>query len=197
MSASGMMQAEARSDSGTGVARSLRRDGKVPGIVYGDNKEPQMISVDYKTLALECQTLAFFNRVINLSVNGNSEQVIPKFVQLHPVTDFPLHVDFQRLGANAKVHVFVPITFANEDKAPGLKLGGVLNIVVHSLEMICSPQAIPENLVIDLAGAEMGRGIHLSSITLPAGTKAAHADRDDVLATIVAPSGFGEEAAAK
>ncbi len=193
MSAALELQAQERLSSGTGVARALRRQGMIPGIVYGDNKEPEMIAVDYKELNHECHTLAFFSRVITLNVGNKKQQVIAKDVQLDPVKDIPVHVDFQRVNKDSKVHVSVPVVYINEDKAPGIKRGGTLNVIIHTLELVCPTQAIPEKLVVDLAGAEMGVSIHLESLKLPAGAKAAHADRDHVLVTIVAPSGMADE----
>ncbi len=193
MSAALELQAQERLSGGTGVARALRRQGMVPGIIYGDNKQPEMIVVDYKILNQECHTLAFFSKVITLNVDNKKQQVIVKDVQLHPVKDIPIHVDFQRVNKDSKVHVSVPLIYINEDKAPGIKRGGALNIILHTLELVCPTQSIPEKLVVDLSGAEMGVSIHLESLQLPAGAKAAHADRDHVLATIVAPSGMTEE----
>lgn len=196
MSAALELQAQERLSNGTGVARALRRQGLVPGIVYGDNKEPEMIAVDYKILNHECHTLAFFSKVITLNVDNKKQQVIAKDVQLHPVKDVPMHVDFQRVNKDSKVHVSVPVIYINEDKAPGIKRGGALNVIIHTLELVCPAQSIPEKLIMDLAGADMGVSIHLESLKLPAGAKAAHADRDHVLATIVAPSAMTEETSA-
>jgi large subunit ribosomal protein L25 len=193
MSAALELKAQERLSGGTGVARALRRQGMVPGIIYGDNKEPEMIAVDYKELDHECHTLAFFSRVITLNVGNKKQQVIAKDVQLDPVKDTPVHVDFQRVNKESKVHVSVPVVYINEDKAPGIKRGGTLNVIIHSLELVCLTQSIPEKLVVDLSGAEMGVSIHLESLKLPSGAKAAHADRDHVLVTIVAPSGMTEE----
>lgn len=189
-------QAHERTGSGTGVARALRRQGMVPGVIYGDNKEPQMVAVDYKLLNQECHTLAFYSQVITVSVGKAKQEVIAKEVQLHPVHDTPLHVDFQRVNKNSKINVSVSVSYVNEEKSPGLKRGGTLNVIIHSLEIVCPPHAIPENLVVDLSGIEMGTSIYLDALKLPAGAKAAHPDRDHVLATIVAPSGAAEEAAA-
>ena len=187
------LQAQERTSAGTGEARALRRQGMVPGIIYGDNKEPQMVAVDYKALNLECHTLAFYSQVITLEIGKKKQEVIAKDVQLHPVTDTPLHIDFQRVNKDSKIHVSVAVTYDNEDKAPGIKRGGTLNIIIHTLEIVCPPHSIPENLVVDLTGLEMGTSVHLDALKLPAGAKAAHPERDHVLATIVAPSGVAEE----
>ena len=182
------LQAQERVGRGTGVARALRRQGMIPGIIYGDNKEPEMIAVDYKVLNHECQSLAFFSKIVTLSLGNKKQQVLVKDVQLDPVKDFPIHVDFQRVNKDSKIHVSIPLVFVNEDKAPGIKRGGTLNIIIHSLEIVCPPQSIPEKLVVDLAGADMGVSIHLEVLKLPAGARAAHPERDHVLATLVAPS---------
>lgn len=189
-------QAHERTGSGTGVARALRRQGMVPGVIYGDNKEPQMVAVDYKLLNQECHTLAFYSQVMTVSIGKAKQEVIAKDVQLHPVHDTPIHVDFQRINKDSKIHVSVPVSYINEEKAPGIKRGGTLNIIIHSLEIVCPPHSIPENLVVDLSGIEMGTSIPLDTLKLPTGAKAAHPDRDHILATIVAPSGAAEEAAA-
>ena len=150
---------------------------------------------DYKLLNQECHTLAFYSQVITVSIGKEKQEVIAKEVQLHPVHDTPIHVDFQRINKDSKIHVSVPVSYINEDKAPGIKRGGTLNIIIHSLEIVCPPHSIPENLVVDLTGIEMGTSVPLDALKLPTGAKAAHTDRDHVLATIVAPSGANEEVA--
>jgi large subunit ribosomal protein L25 len=182
-----------RTHSGTGGARAVRREGLIPGIIYGETKEPEMISVDIRALTKEYHQTGFFSRIYKLSVAGAEQQVIVRDVQVHPVTDVPLHVDFQRVSKGSKVHVSVSITFINEDKAPGLKKGGVLNTIVHALELVCAADQIPEKLVVDLTGLEMNNSIHIDALKLPEGVVAAHPERDHTLATIVAPSIMVEE----
>lgn len=194
MSTATTLNASLRTVSGTGAARATRLSGLVPGIIYGNRKDPEMITMDPKVLMGECLQPGFFSRLYSISVDGKEQEVLAKDVQFHPVTDRPLHVDFMRIGKGAKVHVFVPVTFINEDKAPGIKRGGVLNIVHHTLELICPAQSIPEKLIVDLAGCDINQTIHLEALTLPEGVVAAHAERDNTLATIVAPT--VEEAAA-
>jgi large subunit ribosomal protein L25 len=160
----------------------------VPGVVYGNNLDPQSIAVDPKVLMKELTVPGFFSRIYNIAIGGKKEQVLAKDVQLHPVTDHPLHVDFMRVHKDAKLHVYVPVAYLNEDKSPGIKRGGVLNIVHHTLELICPVQSIPDRLEIDLTDTEIGHPVHLESLKLPEGVVAAHPDRDNTLATIVAPT---------
>jgi large subunit ribosomal protein L25 len=160
----------------------------VPGIIYGNKKDPQMIALDPKTLMTECLQPGFFSRLYSIAVDGEEQEVLAKDVQLHPVTDHPLHVDFMRVSKDARVNVFVPVTFINEDKAPGIKRGGVLNVVHHNVELICPAQSIPEKLTIDLTGRDINQTIHLDALTLPEGVIAAHPERDNTIATIVAPT---------
>ena len=132
MSVAEILSAKSRENNGSGPARALRREAKVPGIIYGDKKDPEMISVNFKDLAREYQTSNFFSKVFTLDIDGRKQDVIAKDIQLHPVSDAPLHVDFQRVNKHSKVNVFVPIKFINEDKSPAIKRGGALNIIIHS-----------------------------------------------------------------
>jgi large subunit ribosomal protein L25 len=188
MSESHVFQAKERAQVGTGTARAVRRDGMVPGVVYGDKKEPQAISINSRDLEREFTSLAFFSRIYTIDTGKEKQQVIAKDIQLHPVTDVPLHIDFQRINKNSKVHVSVPVHYINEEKSPGIKRGGTLNVIVHSLEIVCSPLSIPEELVVDLAGLEAGKSITLDVLSLPQGVNAVNAVRDNVLATIVGSS---------
>ncbi len=196
MSTAITLNALPRTLSGTGGARAVRVSGMVPGIIYGNKKDPEMISIDPKALMTECLQPGFFSRLYSVSVDGKEQEVLAKAVQFHPVTDRPIHVDFMRISKGAKVHVFVPIAFINEDKAPGIKRGGVLNIVHHNLELICPAQSIPAKLIVDLTGRDINQTIHLESLDLPEGVIAAHPDRDNTIATIVAPTVMEEETAA-
>jgi large subunit ribosomal protein L25 len=188
MSTTITLNASSRTLSGTGGARAIRSSGMVPGIIYGNKKDPEMISIDPKVLMTECLQPGFFSRLYSVAVDGKEQEVLAKAVQFHPVTDRPLHVDFMRISKGAKVHVFVPITFINDDKAPGIKRGGVLNVVHHNLELICPAQSIPEKLTVDLTGKDINQTIHLEELNLPEGVIAAHPDRDNTIATIVAPT---------
>lgn len=189
------LNASQRALSGTGGARAVRASGMVPGIIYGDKKDPEMIAIDPKALMAECLQPGFFSRLYSVSVDGKKQEVLAKDVQFHPVTDRPLHVDFMRVSKDAKVNVFVPIAFVNEDKAPGIKRGGVLNVVHHDIELICPAQFIPEKLTVDLTGRDINQTIHLDALSLPEGVVAAHPERDNTLATIVAPTVMEEASA--
>jgi large subunit ribosomal protein L25 len=182
------LNASQRTLSGTGGARAVRVSGMVPGIIYGNDKAPEMISMDPKALMAECLQPGFFSRLYSVAVDGKPQEVLAKDVQFHPVTDRPIHVDFMRVSKGAKIHVFVPITFMNEDKAPGIKRGGVLNVVHHNIELICPAQFIPEKLTVDLSGRDINQTIHIDALALPEGIVAAHPERDNTIATIVAPT---------
>ncbi|MEO8722907.1 MAG: 50S ribosomal protein L25/general stress protein Ctc [Sphingobium sp.] len=182
------LSAVARDRAGKGASRALRREGRVPAVIYGNNEEPVMIHVEEKLLNKLLGTGHFFNSVVMVDVNGAAVRTLPKDVAFHPVSDRPLHADFLRVGEHASVHVEVPIRFENEEASPGLKRGGVLNIVRHQVELICDAAEIPDDVVVDLTGFEVGDAIHFSAVTLPKGVKSAITDRDFTLATIVAPS---------
>jgi large subunit ribosomal protein L25 len=184
------MSAEPRERAGKGASRALRREGRVPAVIYGDNKEPVTIHVEEKALVKALMTGHFSNSVVEVTVDGKTERTLPKDVAFHPVTDRPLHVDFMRLSKGATVHVEVPVVFINEEASPGLKRGGVLNIVRHELELICESDKIPDDIQIDVTGYDVGDSIHISAVTLPAGSKSAITDRDFTIATVVAPSGM-------
>lgn len=195
------LPAEARDRAGKGASRALRREGRIPAVIYGGNQEPISIHVEEKELRRQLGTGHFFNSIVELSVAGATVRTLPKDVAFHPVSDRPLHADFLRVSANAKVEVAVPVIFINEEKSPGLKKGGVLNIVRHELELICDADKIPDDIAVDVAGTDIGDSIHISSVTLPAGSASAITDRDFTIATIVAPSALkssedGAEAAA-
>lgn len=182
------LPAETRERAGKGASRALRRDGRVPAVVYGGNEEPIAIHVQEKELVRQLMTGHFFNSIIEVEVGGKTLRTQPKDVAFHPVTDRPLHVDFLRLGANATVHVNVPVVFANEDASPGLKRGGVLNVVRHDLELVCDADKIPHEVTIDVTGFDVGESIHISHVKLPSGVASAITDRDFTIATIAAPS---------
>lgn len=194
------LPAEARERAGKGASRALRREGRVPAVIYGGKEQPVMIHVEEKELRRQLGTGHFMNSIVNIEIGGKSVQALPKDVALHPVSDRPEHVDFLRLAKGAKVEVNVPVVFANEEKSPGLKKGGVLNIVRHELDLICEADKIPSEIVIDVTGKEVGDSIHISEVTLPGGTESAITDRDFTIATLVAPSALkkaeGAEAAA-
>jgi large subunit ribosomal protein L25 len=182
------LSAEARERAGKGASRALRREGRVPAVIYGDNQEPVMVHVEEKALNKLLGTGHFMNSVVMVEVGGKAARTLPKDVAFHPVTDRPLHVDFMRVGEHSTVRVEVPVIFQNEDASPGIKRGGVLNIVRHELELICDAASIPDDVVVDLSGTDVGDTIHISHVQLPAGAKSAIEDRDFTIATIVAPS---------
>jgi large subunit ribosomal protein L25 len=179
------LKAWARQRSGKGGARSERREGRIPGILYGDKREPETIAVDYRAISQELLTGHFQSTIFTLNVEGTKTRVIPRAVQLDPVRDFPIHVDFLRLSKDALVTVDVPVRFLNEAASPGLKRGGVLNIVRHEIPVRCPADAIPDHFDVDLTGLEIGNSIHISAITLPPGVRPTITERDFTVATIV------------
>ena len=184
------LPAETRERAGKGASRALRREGRVPAVVYGGKEEPLAIHVELKELTRQLGSGHFFNSIVEVEVGGKKLRTLPKDVAFHPVTDRPLHVDFLRLSKDAKVTVNVPVHFANEEASPGLKKGGVLNVVRHELELICESDKIPDEIAIDVTGLDIGDSIHISSVTLPTGSVSAITDRDFTIATIIAPSGL-------
>lgn len=175
-----------RKTSGKKVARKLRHEGYVPGVIYGDEKAPVLVSVGEKELIAECYTSAFLGHVIEAKIGTKLEKFLPKQIEFDPVTDRPVHIDFLRVSKNSKVKVSIAIEFVNEDKSPGIKKGGIVNVVVHKLECFCSPDSIPEKLTIDLSGKDIGDGFMLDNLNLPKGVTPVNAERDAVIATIVA-----------
>jgi large subunit ribosomal protein L25 len=189
------LSAEARDRAGKGASRHLRREGRVPAVIYGGNEEPTQIHLEEKGLVKMLKTGHFMNSVVQIEVGDSRTRTLPKDVQFHPVTDRPLHVDFLRIGEHSQVTVNVPVRFENEGRSPGLKRGGVLNIVRHEIELICDAAEIPDDVVIDLTGTDVGDSIHISAVTLPQGAKPTIEDRDFTIATIAAPSGMKSSAA--
>ena len=187
------LPAEARDRAGKGASRALRRDGRVPAVVYGEKKEALSIHVEEKLLTKMLHTGHFMNSVIMIDVGGKATRTLPKAVDFHPVSSRPIHVDFLRIGEHAQVNVNVPVRFDNEEESPGLKRGGVLNIVVHDLALVCDAAEIPNEIHIDLSGLVIGDTIHISEVKLPKGAKPANEDEDFTVATIVAPSAMKAE----
>jgi large subunit ribosomal protein L25 len=179
--------------AGKGASRALRREGRVPAVVYGGNEEPLAVHVEEKELRRQLGTGHFFNSIVDVEIGGKKLRTLPKDVAFHPVSDRPLHVDFLRVAADAKVHVNVPVLFVNEAASPGLKKGGVLNVVRHDLDLICEADKIPDDVQIDVTGLEIGDSIHISHVALPAGSTSGITDRDFTIATIVAPSALRSE----
>jgi large subunit ribosomal protein L25 len=187
------LKAWARQSSGKGGARQVRRDGRIPGILYGGREDPQNIALDSKAISKQIQTGHFQSTIFTLDVEGTKTRVIPRGVQLDPVRDFPIHVDFMRLAKDALVTVDVPVHFLNEAASPGLKRGGVLNVVRHDIPVRCPADNIPDHFDVDLTGLEIGDSIHISAVAMPAGVSPTITDRDFTVATIAGRA--SEEAA--
>ena len=185
--------AEARAGTGKGAARQARREGKVPGIVYGDGKEPSPIQIEFNSLLTKLRAGRFMSTLWNLKVDGQDDvRVICRGVQRDVVKDLPTHIDFMRLHRNTRVNLFIHVTFENHEKAPGLKRGGTLVVVRPEVELMVTASEIPDHITVDLTGREIGDSIHINDITLPAGVKPT-IDRDFVIANIAAPSGLRSE----
>jgi large subunit ribosomal protein L25 len=189
--------ASARTQSGKGPARAARRDGMVPAVIYGDKLEPVSVNVERKELERQIHVPGFFIRLIDVNFDGGSHRVLPREVQFHPVSDVPMHVDFLRFSADHKITVEVPVQFHNEEESPGLKRGGVLNIVRHDVEVLCTADNIPQIFEIDLTGFDIGDAVHASMVPLPEGVTFTITDRDFTIATIAAPTVVSDEAAAE
>jgi large subunit ribosomal protein L25 len=201
------LKAQARDRVGKGAARALRREGLIPAVIYGDKQPPVGIAISYKDSMQRIYAGGFLSHVITLDVGGEKHRVLPRDYQLDPVRDFAMHVDFLRVGANTRIHVEVHVDFINEAASPGLKRGGVLNIVRHEIPVRCPADAIPDHFDVDLTGLEIHDSIHISAIALPEGVRPTIADRDFTVATIVgrsaeepaagAPTAEGAEAGAE
>jgi large subunit ribosomal protein L25 len=191
------LKAEPRARIGKGASRAARREGRIPAVIYGAGEPPLAVHIEERALAKHLQTGHFMTSVVAVEVGGQAHRTLPRDVQVHPVTDRPLHVDFLRIAEDTLVTVEVPVRFVNDEASPGLKRGGVLNVVRHEVELKCPANRIPEDLVVDLTGFEVGDSIHISVVALPEGVKPT-IERDFTIATIVAPSGLkSEEAAAE
>ena len=182
------LSAETRERAGKGASRYLRREGRVPAVIYGDKKDALGIHVAERQLARILGTGHFMNSVIMVEVGGETIRTLPKDVQFHPVSDRPLHVDFLRIGEHSKVHVNVPVHFEDEEGSPGIKRGGVLNIVRHEIELIVDAAQIPSEISVRLTGLDVGDSVHLADLALPQGATAVSHGDNETIATIVAPS---------
>ena len=183
-----ILPAEARERAGKGASRALRREGRVPAVIYGGKEEPLTIHVEEKELVKQLMTGHFMNSIVKIEIGGETVRTLPKDVALHPVTDRPTHADFFRLARDAKVEVSVPVIFVGEDNSPGLTKGGVLNVVRHELELVCEADKIPGEIEVSVEGKDVGESIHISEVNLPKGSESAITDRDYTIATLVAPS---------
>ncbi|WFR94191.1 50S ribosomal protein L25/general stress protein Ctc [Rhizobium tumorigenes] len=181
------LKADARERVGKGSARELRRKGLIPAVIYGDKQAPVSITLNTNEVTKRVHAGGFLTTIVTVEVDGKSYRVLPKDYQLDPVRDFVLHVDFLRVSGNTQVTVEIPVHFLNDDKAPGIKLGGVLNIVRHAVEVTCPADKIPEFFSVDLTGLKIGDSIHISDVTLPQDVQPVITDRDFTIATIVPP----------
>ena len=186
------MKASARDRSGKGGARAERRAGRVPGVVYGDNQDPVNISLDHAEVRQRIYAGHFLTTIYDLDIGGSKTRVIPRDYQLDPVKDFPIHVDFMRLGEGATIRVSIPVHVRNAESSPGVKRGGTVNIATHAIEVRCPAEAIPESFDVDLSGLDINQSIHLSDLTLPANVRPVMTG-DVTLVTIVPPSGLQDE----
>ena len=195
-----VLSATTRERATKGAARAERRLGKVPAVIYGDKQAPITVSLESNHLTRQLERPGFFTHLFDLDVEGKKHRVLPRDVQYDPVSDRPLHVDFLRVSSSTKVRVGVPVVFLNADKSPGIKRGGTLNIVHHEIEVLCSPDAIPEKFEVSLEGLQINDAVHLSAVKLPEGIKLTTQEKDFTVATIAVPSAIRaeqEEAAAK
>ncbi len=197
MSATLTLAAEPRAKAGKGASRAVRNSGRVPAVIYGDAQAPALISVTDRDLMKVINTGHFMTSIIELDVDGKKHATLIRDVAQHPVSDRVIHVDFMRVGKDTKVTVSVPVHFKDEAESPGMKRGGVLNIVRHDVELVCPADLIPEELVTSLKGLDVGSSIHISAFPMPDGVRPVIRDRDFTVATIVAPSGLKSEEGAE
>lgn len=197
MSVVGNLEVAPRDRVGKGGARAARRSGLVPGVIYGDRQPPIPVAFDPRLLAAEMHRPGFMTRLVELELDGAKLRCLCRGVQRDPVSDRPIHVDFMRVGAESRVHVRVPVHFTGHENSPGLKRGGVLNVVNHEVEVICAAAAIPEHLEVNLQGLEIGHSVHFEALALPAGVSivATRGHSTRTVATIVAPTVQAAEAA--
>ena len=189
------VSASPREAAGKGSARQARRDGQVPAVIYGNKEEPITLMLEQRVLVRELSNPQFFIQLVDIEIDGRKHRVLPRDVQFHPVSDAPMHVDFLRFDPKRKISANVPVAFEGESDSPGLRQGGVLNVVRYEVEVLCTADSIPPELVLQLAGLEIGDTVHASSVTLPNGVEFAISDRDFTIATIAAPTVVVEEAA--
>jgi len=187
--------AEARDRAGKGAARAARRAGMIPGVIYGDNKPPVLFNVNAQSLLKVLRDPAALTHLYDIEIGSEKHHVLARDIALDPVTDRAIHLDFLRVSDKTTVHADVPVHFENEAASPGIKRGGVLNVVRHDVELICRAEAIPEFVSVDLTGADIGDSLRMSAVKLPEGVRPAVQDRDFVIATVAAPSAVRAEAA--
>ena len=194
MVATSNLSAETRQSVGKGKSRTLRREGRIPAIIYGNKIEPLAISINERDLNAELRKEGFFNRLCDLEIDKESIRVLPQEISLHPVTDKAEHIDFLRVSENTKVTIEVPVKFENEEECPGIKKGGILNIVRYNIEVSCPASNIPELFIIDLTGLELGDSIRFSDIKdISDEVTPTITDRDFIIASVVAPAALTSE----
>jgi large subunit ribosomal protein L25 len=193
MSTAYELTATVREKVGKGAARATRREGQIPAVIYGGKQPALPISLSYWEVDQRVHGGGFLTTLATIDVSGDKIRVIPRDFQMDPVSDRPLHVDFLRVPEGARLDIDVPVHFINEDASPGIKRGGVLNIVRHTVNVSCPADAIPDQLVCDLTGLDINDSVHISSMALPEGVEPTITDRDFTVATIAAPAGVKEE----
>jgi large subunit ribosomal protein L25 len=185
------LKAAARAKAGKGAARAVRREGLVPGVVYGDKRDAQNISMQYGDLLAHVKTGRFLSTLVDLELDGQTVRAIPRDLQFEPMKDRIIHVDFLRLGKDARIAVDIPVHFKNQEQSPGIKAGGILNIVSHEVALYCPADFIPDDIVVDLTGLHIGQSVHLAQIKLPANVTAV--SRDDITLATISAMGKEEE----
>jgi large subunit ribosomal protein L25 len=196
MAATKQLAAATRGGTGKGAARSVRREGRVPGVIYGGGEKAEPISVDFKEINKHIYSGHFLTSIFEIEIDGRKERVLPRDYQLDVVTDKPVHVDFFRLKAGSRVRIGVPVHVVNRELSPGIKKGGTVNLVLHSVELLAPADAIPESITIDLAGLDFYDAVHMSTLKLPEGCRPADTKTDYTVVNIVPPTVFQEEAPA-
>ena len=189
MSDNTSIDATLRSRVGKGSARAARRAGRIPAVIYGDKQTPLSIEMEERMIRRDIHEPGIFGRLLDVNVEGKTTTFLIRDIQMHPVTDEPMHMDMLRVGKSSTVAVGVPVEFINHEKSPGLKIGGVLNVVRHEVELNCPAGNIPEKITVDLDGIKIGDSIHISAIPVPEGVTPTITDRDFTVATLQSPGG--------
>ncbi len=189
------LRAEPRDRAGKGAARAARRSGRVPAVLYGEGKPATLISLDPRELSRVLQKPGFFARLLNVELGGTVHRTLPRDLQVDPIKDEPLHVDFLRVNAGTTITVDVPVHFTNQESSPGIRRGGMLNVVRHEIELVCPVDNIPDQIIISLEGLNIGDSVHIGAVQLPPGTRPA-LTRNFTVASIAAPTAVREEQAA-
>ncbi|HKT20041.1 MAG TPA: 50S ribosomal protein L25/general stress protein Ctc, partial [Stellaceae bacterium] len=181
------LRAEARDRAGKGAARAARRSGRVPGVLYGEGKPATLISLDPRELGRELQRPGFFARLLNVELDGTLHRSLPRDVQLDPIKDLPIHVDFLRVHAGTKITVAVPVKFTGQESSPGIRRGGMLNVARHEIDLVCAVESIPDQITVSLDGLDIGDSVHIGAVALPVGARPV-ITRNFTVASIAAPT---------